>query len=191
MRRVRVPAGALGGKKTRVEEENRVQKIECRAFKCTAPSGETTAGTPPPSNNAQSHASDVIDNIADADTRPSRIHGIGLFASHAIPAGTILCVLDGQCVPWRTYIDGRSAFGDESHIEWNALSQDLLLLRAFHTKYSFINHSRSPNCTAVQENRHVKVSALHDIAKGEELTIDYRDEPLPDEYLHGHGATYL
>lgn len=69
------------------------------------------------------------------------------------------------------------------------MSEDTLLVRPFRTKYSFVNHSRTPN---VRIARHpLRLVALRDIAEGEEFLLDYREEPLCREHLEGHGATYL
>lgn len=40
--------------------------------------------------------SDVIDNLAFTDIKPSKIHGFGLFATQFIAEGTPLGTLDGQ-----------------------------------------------------------------------------------------------
>lgn len=86
-----------------------------------------------------------INNIRQAEIRQSPIHGLGLFAAEPLGAGVTLCVLDGQRVPWDLY----SRTADKlaaPFIEWNALNPDLLLVRYFRTKYSYINHARQPNC---------------------------------------------
>lgn len=132
----------------------------------------------------------VLDNIAVGVIAPSNIHGFGLFASRDLPVGALLSVLDGQRVPWEIYRFFHEGSGDAFN-EWNALSPVELLVRPFRTKYSFINHSRSPNCKAMAVNGAVVVETLSFIPSGEELTLDYRMEPLPSEYLAGHGATYL
>lgn len=137
----------------------------------------------------------VIDNILWSEIAPSPIHGFGLFAEHSIPQGAILGFLDGQLMPWDDYdklVDARnlsSVLREAFFMEWNALSEELLLVRPFRTKYSFINHSRNPNLQI--EKLPLRVTALRDIAQGEELLLDYRCEPLRKEYLEGHGSTYL
>ena len=77
--------------------------------------------------------------------------------------------------------------------EWNALSEKELLFRPYRTKYSFINHSRQPNVVLKTDpaSHRLYLMVCQDIPSLSELTLDYRLEPLPIEYLKGHGATYL
>jgi hypothetical protein len=71
----------------------------------------------------------IIDNIPNTRISESAIHGKGLFSMASIPAGAILAVLDGQLVPLaKQYIV--SADICASHCEWNAVSKDMLLVRA-------------------------------------------------------------
>jgi len=130
-----------------------------------------------------------LNNIANTSVAPSPIHGLGLFATATIPQGTCLANLDGQRVPWVVY--AAREFAQDQFNEWNALLGDMLLVRSFRTKYSFINHSRTPNCAVVADGNSVRVTALAEIQHGEELFLDYRREPLPAGYVSGHGASYL
>lgn len=129
---------------------------------------------------------EVIDNIPHTKIEVSSIHGHGLFAIREIPAGTTLCELDGQVVPWSTY--KRQVPSVVPH-EWNAMPNDCVLLRIIRTKYCYINHSRTPNCEL--RSFPPKLVTLRTIQADEELTLDYRKEPLPEFYLSGHGSTYL
>ncbi|OUN87966.1 SET domain-containing protein [[Collinsella] massiliensis] len=134
----------------------------------------------------------VLDTIPLGYIAPSPVHGNGLFARCAIPAGSVIATLDGQVMSWSTYRELRDSIDSTSPIlfyEWNALEQNTLLVRPFRTKYSFINHSRSPNLQI--ERFPLRVVALSDIAQDEEFLLDYRKEPLNEEYLNGHGRTYL
>jgi len=74
-------------------------------------------------------------------------------------------------------------------MEWNALSVDILLVRALRTKYSYINHSRTPNVKILKES--MTIISIVDILPNDEILLDYRDEPLNERYLNGHGKTYL
>lgn len=124
-----------------------------------------------------------IDNIDGTEIKDSMIHGRGLFATQTIAAGTVLCLLDGQRVPFNVYVKNERAF------EWNALEGDVLIVRPYRTKYGFINHSRTPN-TCVAYNP-LRVESLAVIHENQEITLDYRKEPLPKKYLQGHGKSYL
>ena len=138
----------------------------------------------------------IIDNIPEGYLATSQIHGIGLFATTLIIKNAIIGILDGQLVHqeavnrvkialpcYKTDIQDKC----QLLVEWNAMPDSMLLVRPYRTKYSFMNHSRQPNC----EVNNGQIIALHDIYNSEELTLDYRKEPLSDEYLTGHGATYL
>lgn len=134
----------------------------------------------------------VVDNIPRTLIGRSALHGFGLFATEAIPAGTILCILDGQIIMWDSYNKtlAQSPFGSYSgplFLEWNALDTETLLVRPFRTKYSYINHSRCPN-TVLRRFPLALIAAL-DLKRGDELTIDYRCEPLSESYLRS--AAYL
>lgn len=137
----------------------------------------------------------VIDNFPNTFIAPSHVHGYGLFAKTPLLKGSILGFLDGQIMAWDLYdklIEERnlsSILKEAFFMEWNCIAPDKLLVRPFRTKYSFINHSRFPN--AQIEHFPLRVVALQDIDEGEELLIDYRREPLPEQYLQGHGKTFL
>jgi len=138
----------------------------------------------------------IIDNISFSYIERSPIHGFGLFAEADIREGTILGILDGQIIPWDHYEQIVARFktiiGDSAphlFMEWNALSKTTLMVRPFRTKYSFINHSRHPNLK-IHRNP-LSVVAYRAISKKDELLLDYRDEPLSDQYLQGHGRSFL
>jgi SET domain-containing protein len=138
---------------------------------------------------------DVNDNIKNTEILPSQIHGHGLFATKDILSGELLSKLDGQIVDYATFEKMKAELDlDEKaesalFMEWNGLPDDMLLVRMFRTKYSYINHSVTPNCKLLGSPPQVWSCCA--IIKGEELTLDYRDEPLPGAYLTGHGASYL
>ena len=138
----------------------------------------------------------VIDNIPFSHIASSNIHGFGLFAEEAIKKGSIVGLLDGQVMNWDKYDDLKaylkdsfSSYQNYIFMEWNALDKKTLLVRPFRTKYSFINHSYKPNLKVVANP--LRLVCLRDINVGEEFLLDYTDEPLREEYLKGHGETYL
>ena len=132
---------------------------------------------------AEINLNDVIDNISHSVILNSPIHGYGLFATSLIDAETVLGYLDGQQIPYTLYLKQNLAF------EWNALREDLLLVRPYRTKYSFINHSRHPNLYLSYYP--LRLIALRQIEINEELLLNYLSEPLPPHYLDNHGKTYL
>jgi len=123
----------------------------------------------------------VIDNIKATYIDVSQIHGKGLFSDKVIFAGEVLAELDGQQVSWSLFKD------KEQCMEWNSIATDTLLVRPFRTKYSYINHSRTPNLKIIAGNP-IKVVSKIKISPNEELTLDYRDEPLPKDYIEIKGG---
>ncbi|HHX59846.1 MAG TPA: SET domain-containing protein [Epulopiscium sp.] len=138
----------------------------------------------------------VLDNIAFTVIAKSGIHGRGLFSTTTIPKNTILGILDGQVVNWDRYDQVLAQLRKEIEnieenllMEWNALDEETLLVRPLRTKYSYINHSRTPNLIIMKNP--LRIVARDDIKENEELFLDYREEPLRRAYLDGHGQTYL
>ena len=79
----------------------------------------------------------------------SKIDGLGLFASQDIPAGRVVGITHIYYA--QTWI--RTPLG------------------------GFINHADEPNCVCDGE-KVFKLRILKDIAKGEELTLDYGDKKI-------------
>ena len=131
-----------------------------------------------------------IDNIPSAVVLPSKLNGYGLFIRQA-KKNEVLCVLDGQLMDYAEFDRLTKLRRDLPYIEWNAVSKEKILVRMFRTKYSYINHSRTPNCfVEIGEDSFVYLKAKEDLLNVE-LLLDYRDEPLADAYIATHGRTYL
>lgn len=118
---------------------------------------------------------DFVQTIADVQRQPTASAGYGMFATRARPAGEILCVLDGQQIDCEQYPELMHA------LEWNALSERSLLVRAVRTSYGYINHSPDPNVAIDADGCTLRTTRA--IALGEELTIDYLVPPVPRAYL--------
>ncbi len=123
---------------------------------------------------------DVIDNMLSTYIAKSNIHGHGLFAIKDMNEEITLGILDGQIITW----DLHDKY--DLTLEWNAISKETLLVRPYRTKYSFINHSRTPNLQL--KYNPLRVVTLKKIHKDEELTLDYRKEHLTDEYISQKGS---
>jgi len=120
--------------------------------------------------------------------RRSRLHGTGVFARRAIPAGTRILEYAGKRISSKE-ADQRHPVNpdDPFHTFFFSLSSGKVIDGGDKGNDArWINHCCEPNCET-QEGRHGKrvyVVALRDIARGEELTYDYGlviDEPLTDE----------
>lgn len=139
----------------------------------------------------------TINNIKQGYIAPSKIDGFGLFARNNIDKGDILCIFDGQIMSWEKYYEIQEnvspyikiPYDKYIFMEWNALDEETLLVRPFRTKYSYINHARKPNVEI--EKYPLRLIAIEDIVKDTEITLDYRKEPLNDEYIKKHGFSYL
>ncbi|CAM4082340.1 SET domain-containing protein [Shewanella aquimarina] len=139
----------------------------------------------------------VVDNIGDTQIDVSELHGFGLFCQEfGFEAGQELCVLDGQVVTIEHYEKIEAlvapnilAYKNYIFMECNYLGADKLLVRPFRSKYSYINHSRTPNLELKRDP--LRVVTLRKIVAGEELTIDYRKEPLPEAYVNNPVKDFL
>ena len=131
----------------------------------------------------------VMNNIVGTEIKESLIHGFGLFATKELRVNNTLCKLSGQRLSPKEYqelIDGnlentsnREAMAYNFLMECNyATNRVDLIVRALRTKYSYINHSTEPNVFFDLDCQ--EVYPLRNILPGEELLIDYRNEPLPD-----------
>lgn len=109
---------------------------------------------------------------------PSAIHGMGLFAVDAIPAGTPVWRFepgfDQEISPEQFVALPEQA---QAHICWFAYQDAATgawILSGDHT--CFMNHADRPNTGASAEAKPPVTTtvALRDIAAGEELTCDYR-----------------
>lgn len=89
------------------------------------------------------------------EVKPSKIHGLGLFANTKISKGTVL----GQLVGEPTQQDGDYVLwlDDEQGLE---VTNDL----------RFINHAPTPNAAYFDD---LTVGTLRDIEPGEEITHNY------------------
>ena len=134
----------------------------------------------------------------------SPIHGHGLFANEKLHTDHVIINLDGQLITIGDFSRILKSVGQlvEEHsrnyffMEWNYVdlenNKNLILVRPYRTMYSYINHSRKPNCCILGNAPYnLRVLAVTEIEAGEELTLDYRKEKLPRSYLDGYGGSYL
>ena len=103
------------------------------------------------------------------EVRQSSIHGRGCFTSTAISAKTRIIEYTGR----------RISLTEANERYWERPSTYLLGLSDGTVidglgKASFINHCCDPNCRVEEDEGHVWVWSLCDIAAGEELTFDYK-----------------
>lgn len=138
----------------------------------------------------------TLDSIKYTRIDQSAIHGLGLFAEREFPIDTTLCTLDGQVISKTDYKKIEDQIGPATgplnkylFMECNYLDEDNILARTFRTKYSYINHSPKPN---VEVRYHpMRIVVIKPINIGDELTTDYRREPLTSEYLSRPNKQFL
>jgi uncharacterized protein len=120
------------------------------------------------------------------EVRPSKIQGLGAFATSLIPGGTRIIEYTGQRIS-PAEADRRYNDDASDHPRVLLFSVDgktVIDAGVGGNEAQFINHSCEPNCAAVTEKKHVYIEALRDIAPGEELLYDYNltrnDDDAPD-----------
>jgi len=122
--------------------------------------------------------------IIDNDDAPythvgkSAVSGYGLFASKDINKGDL--VIDYRMFPkdWKKilYTD---LTPEQIRRNWYVMLNDEECITSDKwSKFSYINHSREPNCDWILSIH--KIIANRDIKQDEELFIDYRLEPRPN-----------
>lgn len=117
------------------------------------------------------------------EVRDSGIAGKGAFAIRPIGAGEQLIEYVGEII---THAEADERYDDESMDEHHTFLFTLtsrLVIDATNNgnESRFINHSCDPNCEAEIEKGRVFISAIKDIAVGEELHYDYGYERSGDE----------
>ena len=117
------------------------------------------------------------------ETRPSPVHGLGIFAKTDIPEGTVwwrarpcdvLLIEQDQFDTFRTSHHSpvsRALLEALYTYSYYSAEDDALILILDHARYT--NHSFQPNSTVVDEPGVIGSITLRDIQAGEELVEDY------------------
>ena len=103
----------------------------------------------------------------DVEVRDSPIAGRGLFATAAIPGGTVVSRLGGRLVSGREL---RALLAGPAYVDTITVDTDLHLVLPPRRPNGFGNHSCDPNLWWVGP---YELAARFAIAPGEELTNDY------------------
>lgn len=114
--------------------------------------------------------------------RGSTIHGRGVFAAARIPAGEELLRYAGELIEWpeatRRY---QLSEVESGHTLYFDVGDGYVIDGAVGGNSArWINHGCEPNCEAVVIDRQVRISAVRDIAPGDELLLDYQLQIDPD-----------
>jgi SET domain-containing protein len=107
--------------------------------------------------------------------RNSPIHGRGVFAVKPIRKGTRIIEYKGDRISHEEADKRYAELHENSPHTMLFTVDDEIVIDATRRGNSarWINHSCSPNCEIVDENRRIFIEAGRDIAAGEELTYDY------------------
>lgn len=122
--------------------------------------------------------SHLLDNAPKCRPGKSQIHGYGLVAVERINKGEMIIDYSDPTI----YIEKRFSDLESWRLEggkYTGISEEICLVSETFTKYSLLNHSRRPNAVSDFKARHIV--ALRDIDPGEEVTVDYRLEPVSTE----------
>lgn len=118
-----------------------------------------------------------IDNAPHTYVSLSSTHGYGLFADKKFQAGEIIVNYNLYSEYWNE-TDYFSLDKETIDRGWFVMVGGTRCITTDKfSKFSYINHSRNPNCVWLIERR--MICAGENIVKDVELFIDYRVEPLP------------
>lgn len=101
--------------------------------------------------------------------RSSAIHAAGCYTTTAIRKGTRVAEYDGP----RLSRDEADSCYEESPITYLFGLGDGSIVIDGHCMAMFINHSCDPNCETEEVDGRVWITAIRNIAPGEEITYDY------------------
>jgi len=104
------------------------------------------------------------------EVRPSRIVGQGLFAGTPIPRRAKVGEFEGEVIGLR---EARRRAKGQRIIAIVELERHALDATRMKHGFRFINHSCEPNTFFRITPERAEIYALRDIARGEELTVDY------------------
>jgi len=102
----------------------------------------------------------------------SSITGRGLFAGNFIPKRAKIGEFEGEIV---TIAEARRRAAKLRIVAIVELERKAIDARGMRSGFRFINHSCEPNTFMRRTKDRAEFYALRDIAKGEELTLDYED----------------
>ncbi len=118
--------------------------------------------------------------------RSSAIHAAGCYTTTAVRKGTRLAEYHG---PRLTKQEADSSYEDSPITYLFGLGDGSIVIDG-HCMAMFINHSCNPNCETCEEDGRVWITAIKNIAAGEEITYDYcLYDGGDDEAICNCGAT--
>jgi len=109
-------------------------------------------------------------------TRRSGVHGRGVFALQDIAEGEVIIEYTGQVISWQEAQERHPHDPKQpNHTFYFHVDEDRVIdAKVGGNSARWINHSCNPNCFADEQDGRIFITALRDIAAGEELSFDYR-----------------
>ncbi|RQM59619.1 MULTISPECIES: SET domain-containing protein [Burkholderia] len=107
--------------------------------------------------------------------RKSSVHGRGVFALRAIPAGHRILEYRGEVTSWRQASARHRRSGMSGHTFIFGLTDGSVIDGSIGGNSArWLNHSCQPNCEAIEDERgRVFIETLEDVMPGDELFIAY------------------
>ena len=107
--------------------------------------------------------------------RRSGVHGKGVFAVQDIAEGEVLIEYTGEVIGWQEAQDRHPHDPlQPNHTFYFHVDEDRVIDANFGGNSSrWINHSCDPSCFADEQEGRIFITALRNIAAGEELSYDY------------------
>ena len=108
-------------------------------------------------------------------TRRSGVHGKGVFAVQDIAEGEVLIEYTGEVITWQEAQDRHPHDPlQPNHTFYFHVDEDRVIDAKFGGNSArWINHSCAPNCFADERDGRIFITALRNIAAGEEINYDY------------------
>jgi SET domain-containing protein len=111
------------------------------------------------------------------EIKDSTVHGKGLFAKKDIPAGTLICIIEGEFIDEDECVR-REEHENNNYIFWHS---DTNYIDVSKNYLRFLNHDCDPKCWIDDGSETtLNMYASVDISAGEELTIDYEYDEIYD-----------
>lgn len=109
------------------------------------------------------------------EVRDSGVHGRGVYAAAAIPAGSRIIEYTGERISWDEALRRHPHDPSQpNHTFYFHLDTGQVIDALYGGNDArWINHACEPNCEAEEVDGRVYINALRDLAPGEELFYDY------------------
>jgi len=107
--------------------------------------------------------------------RRSGVHGKGVFALQAIPAGDTIIEYKGEVITWPEALRRHPHDPKDPHhtFYFHVDEKHVIDAKVGGNAARWINHSCDPNCEADEQDGRIFIKALRDLHPGEELFYDY------------------